>query len=208
MTRIYAGLALAVTALLVAVSVWAAFFRGANDVFAACRSGSTAGADIGGPFSLIDETGAAVTDRDVLIKPSLVYFGYTFCPDVCPVDNARNADAVDLLDQMGIEVTPVFISIDPKRDTPEALADFTDALHPRMIGLTGSPDQIKAASMAYKTYYKVQNPDDEYYLVDHSTFTYLMLPGVGFAEFFKRDATAEAMAETVACFVKAMPPVN
>ncbi|NCM96869.1 MAG: SCO family protein [Rhodobacterales bacterium] len=208
MTRIYAGLALAVTALLVAVSVWAAFFRGANDVFAACRSGSTAGADIGGPFSLIDETGAAVTDRDVLIKPSLVYFGYTFCPDVCPVDNARNADAVDLLDQMGIEVTPVFISIDPKRDTPEALADFTDALHPRMIGLTGSPDQIKAASMAYKTYYKVQNPDDEYYLVDHSTFTYLMLPGVGFAEFFKRDATAEAMAEAVACFVKAMPPVN
>ena len=205
MTRIYAGLALAVTALLVAVSVWAAFFRGANDVFAACRSGSTAGADIGGPFSLIDETGAAVTDRDVLIKPSLVYFGYTFCPDVCPVDNARNADAVDLLDQMGIEVTPVFISIDPKRDTPEALADFTDALHPRMIGLTGSPDQIKAASMAYKTYYKVQNPDDEYYLVDHSTFTYLMLPGVGFAEFFKRDATAEAMAESVACFVQAMP---
>ncbi|MDP3962045.1 MAG: SCO family protein [Pseudorhodobacter sp.] len=208
MTRLHAGLALAVTALLVAVSVWAAFFRGANDAFAACRSGSTAGADIGGPFSLIDENGAAVTDKDVLTKPSLVYFGYAFCPDVCPVDNGRNADAVDLLDQMGVEVTPVFISIDPKRDTPAALADFTDALHPRMIGLTGSPDQIRAASMAYKTYYKVQNPDDEYYLVDHSTFTYLMLPGVGFAEFFKRDATAEAMAETVACFVRAMPPAN
>lgn len=208
MTRLHAGLALAVTALLVAVSVWAAFFRGANDVFAACRSGSTAGADIGGPFSLIDETGGAVTDKDVLTKPSLVYFGYTFCPDVCPVDNGRNADAVDLLDKMGVEVTPVFISIDPKRDTPAALADFTDNLHPRMIGLTGTPEQIKAASMAYKTYYKVQNPDDEYYLVDHSTFTYLMLPGVGFAEFFKRDATAEAMAESVACFVRAMPPAN
>jgi len=206
MTRLYAALALAVTVSVVAISVWAAFFRGANDLFAACRNNSPAGADIGGPFSLIDETGAAVTDKDVLTKPSLVYFGYTFCPDVCPVDNARNAEAVDLLDMMGVEVTPVFISIDPKRDTPAALADFTDALHPRMIGLTGTPQQIKAVSQAYKTYYKAQNPDEEYYLVDHSTFTYLMLPGVGFAEFFKRDATPEAMAETVACFVRAMPP--
>ncbi len=205
MTRLHAGLALGLTVLIVAVSTWAAFFRGANDTFATCRSGSTVGADIGGPFSLIDETGAAVTDKDVLTKPSLIYFGYSFCPDVCPVDNGRNADAVDLLDQMGIEVTPVFISIDPKRDTPEVLAEFTDNLHPRMIGLTGTPEQIKAASMAYKTYYKVQTPDDEYYLVDHSTYTYLMLPGFGFAEFFKRDASAEAMAESVACFVQAMP---
>ncbi|MFN7051418.1 MAG: SCO family protein, partial [Gemmobacter sp.] len=101
----------------------------------------------------------------------------------------------------GYDVTPLFISIDPKRDTPEVLADFTDNLHPRMVGLTGSEAQVKAASLAYKTYFKAQPADDEFYLVDHSTFTYLMMPGSGFADFFKREATAEEMAERTACFV-------
>jgi protein SCO1/2 len=123
---------------------------------------------------------------------------------VCPLDNARNAEAVTLLDERGYDVTPIFISIDPDRDTPEVMAEFTDYMHPRMIGLTGTPEQVKAASTAYRTYFKKQDSDDpDYYLVDHSTFTYLVLPGEGFVEFFRREDTPEEMAERVACFVDA-----
>lgn len=207
MSKLYAGLALAVVVAVVGGSfVWVQMNQN-TDPFAQCRAGAVGGGAIGGPFTLVDETGKTVTDKDVLTKPSLVYFGYTFCPDVCPLDNTRNADAIDLLESRGYDVTPVFISIDPARDTPEVVADFTDNLHPRMIGLTGTPEQVKAASLAYKTYFKVQEGDPEFYLVDHSTFTYLMLPGIGFADFFKREATAEEMADRVGCFVDAAKTV-
>ena len=150
---------------------------------------------------LIDETGKAVTDADIITGPTLIYFGFTFCPDVCPLDSARNAAAVDILETNGQMVTPVFISIDPKRDTPAVVADFTDRLHPRMIGLTGTEDQILAVSKAYKTYFKPNYDGTDYYLVDHSVFTYLVLPGVGFVDYFGRETSPEQMAEKVACFV-------
>jgi protein SCO1/2 len=173
-----------------------------DDQFAQCRGGAVGGGAIGGPFTLTDENGKTVTDKDVITGPTLVYFGYTFCPDVCPLDAARNADAVDILESLGQIVTPVFISFDPERDTPEVLRDFTDAMHPRMIGLTGTPDQVKAASAAYKTYYQKQvDGDPQYYLMDHSTFSYLMMPGVGFVDFFDRDISAANMAEKLGCFV-------
>lgn len=203
MSKLYAVLSgVAVVALLGGTLGYIQMQR-ANDKFAECRSSAVAGGggDIGGPFTLVDETGKTVTDKDVLTKPSLVYFGYTFCPDVCPLDNARNAEAVDLLTAKGYDVTPVFISIDPERDKPETMRDFTDNLHEKMIGLTGTPEQVQAASRAYKTYYKKQDTGDQYYLMDHSTFTYLMLPGMGFADFFNRDDTPEQMASRVACFI-------
>ena len=172
--------------------------------FVECRAGQVAGGDIGGPFTLIDETGATVTDADVITTPSLIYFGYTFCPDVCPLDNARNAQAVEILEEQGIIATPIFISIDPARDTPEVVADFTENFHDRMIGLTGSEEQVAAASRAYRTFYQKEvDGDPEYYLVDHSTFTYLVLPGAGFMDFYRRDDSPERIAESVACFVEA-----
>lgn len=175
-----------------------------DDQFAQCRAGAVGGGAIGGPFTLTDENGKTVTDKDVITGPTLVYFGYTFCPDVCPLDAARNAEAVDILESKGKIVTPVFISFDPERDTPEVLRDFTDAMHPRMIGLTGTPDQVKAASAAYKTYYQKQmDGDPQYYLMDHSTFSYLMMPDVGFVDFFDRDISAANMAEKLECFVDA-----
>lgn len=183
--------------------------HGDDDQFAQCREGQVAGgaSAIGGPFELVSETGETVTDKDVLTEPSLLYFGYTFCPDVCPMDSSRNAEAVEILETRGKMVQPVFISIDPARDTPDVVAEFTDYLHPRMLGLTGSPAQIKAASQAYRTYYKKQEPEDgdeEFYLVDHSTFTYLTLPGHGFVEYFRRDVTPEQMADRVGCFLENM----
>lgn len=182
-------------------------YQNADDRFAQCRASAVAGGagQIGGPFTLVDENGNTVTDQDVLgEKPSLIYFGYTYCPDVCPLDNARNAEAVAILDERGYEIQPVFISIDPERDTPELLKEFTDYLHPRMLGLTGTTEQVAAASKAYRTYYKKQEGDPEYYLIDHSTFSYMTLPEEGFVEFFRRDLPAEDMADRLACFVDAM----
>jgi protein SCO1 len=202
MTRIWAGLAAVSVVALLAGSAGYVLYQRSNDPLADCRSGQVAGGDIGGPFTLIDEAGKAVTDAQVLAKPSLVYFGYTFCPDVCPLDNARNAEAVDILEERGLEVTPVFISIDPARDTPGVLAEYTDAIHPDLTGLTGSQDQVDVAVRAYKAYAKKQEGGDpEFYLMDHSTFTYLMLPGTGFADFFRREVTGEEMAGKVACFL-------
>ncbi len=177
---------------------------GGGDRFANCRSGQIAGGteQIGGAFELVNAKGETVTDADVITAPTLIYFGYTFCPDVCPLDTARNAEAVDILESRGEMVTPVFISIDPARDTPEVVGQFAANMHERMIGLTGSDAQVKAASQAYRTYYKAHDDEDpEYYLVDHSTFSYLVLPEQGFVEYFRRDLTAEQVAERTQCFL-------
>lgn len=207
MTRIYAIGACVVMALLLVGSYFYPDLRrlmsGSDDKFADCRGGAIGGGEIGGAFSLINASGATVTDKDVITKPSLVYFGYTFCPDVCPLDNQRNAEAVDILEERGFDVQPVFISVDPERDTPEVVGEFAANLHPKMVALTGTQQQIKAASLAYKTYYSKQEGDPEFYLMDHSTFTYLVLPEVGFVDFFKRDDGADVMAERVACYAEA-----
>jgi protein SCO1/2 len=203
MTRLYAGLAALIAVLGLGFMGWKAFLDRPDDAFAQCRQGQVAGGDIGGPFTLVNTAGQAVTDAEVLAKPALVYFGYTFCPDVCPFDMARNVEAVDILAERGFEVTPVFISIDPERDTPEALADYAANMHPDLVALTGSADQVRAASQAYKTFYRKQDSEDEFYLVDHSTFTYLMLPGTGFVDFFRREITSEEMADSVSCFLEA-----
>lgn len=206
MTRIYAVVAAVSVAALLG-GVWVMTQRAQDaDQFAQCRSSQIAGgtAQIGGPFELINAKGEGVTDKDVITEPSLIYFGYTFCPDICPLDMARNADVIDVLGDRGQSVTPVFISIDPARDTPEVVGDFAENLHERMIGLTGTIDQVKAASRAYKTYFKAQPAEDEYYLVDHSTFSYLVLPEQGFVEFFRRDEEPEKMADRIGCFLDNM----
>ncbi len=209
MTRLFAIIA-AVVALVFLGGLWflTSGSGAGGDKYAACRSTAVAGgtSQIGGPFTLVSETGETVTDTDVIDGPTLLYFGYAFCPDVCPLDNARNAEAIEILEQRGVMVKPVFISVDPERDSPELLADFTANMHPRMLGLTGSPEQIKAASQAYRTYYKKQEPeegDEDYYLIDHSTFSYLVFPDDGFVEFFKRDLTPAQLADRLQCFVEA-----
>lgn len=204
MSRLAAISASVAVVALLGATAYMTLGSGSGDPFEQCRTGAVAGgATIGGPFTLVNAAGETVTDTDVITEPSLVYFGYTFCPDICPFDTARNSEAVDLLAERGISTTPVFITIDPERDTPEVVGDFAFNNHEKMIGLTGSPEQVKAASQAYRTYYQAQPAEDEFYLVDHSTFTYLVLPEVGFVEFFRREVTPEQMAESVACFAKA-----
>lgn len=201
MTRIIAPVAAAATAVFLG-GAWYLTQNNSDDQFAQCRASAVAGgASIGGSFELLNAKAETVTDVDVITEPTIVYFGYTFCPDVCPLDMARNAEAVDVLATGGQSMTPLFITIDPNRDTPEVVGDFAFNMHEKMIGLTGSPEQVKAASQAYRTYYNAHPAEDEFYLVDHSTFSYLVLPEHGFVEFFRRDVTAEAMAETAGCFI-------
>lgn len=201
---LYAGVAGALLLAMIGGSALYVAQADTGDQFAKCRAGAVGGGAIGGALDLIDENGKAVTDKEIITGPTLVYFGYTFCPDVCPLDGARNAEAVDLLQAQGKMVTPVFISFDPDRDTPEVLRDYTDILHPRMLGLTGTAQQIKSASATYKTYFEKQDSDDpKYYLMDHSTFTYLMMPGHGFLDYFDRSVSAADMAARVGCFVDA-----
>ena len=170
--------------------------------FAHCRETAIAGA-LGGPFELVDHTGRTVTDTDLIVRPTLIYFGYTFCPDVCPWDAARNALVVDILAERGLSAQPVFISVDPGRDTPEVLARFAGNIHPEMIGLTGTDDQVRAASQAYRTFFQRHDDGEEFYLVDHSTFSYLALPGHGVVEVFRRSQSAEEIADSMACFIGA-----
>lgn len=204
MTRLYAAIAATAITALLAVTFWQTIGSRGDRRFAECRASSVAGGagTIGGPFTLVDGTGMTVTDADVFTKPSLVYFGYTFCPDVCPLDNARNAEALDILIGDGHDAQGVFISIDPERDTPEVVGEWAGYMHETMIGLTGSSEQVAAASRAYRAYYRKHDAeDDDFYLVDHSTFTYLVMPKTGFVEFFRRDDTAEEVARRTACFI-------
>jgi len=204
MLRIIAPIAVIVAALFMGGLWWMTQSDQNAGPFAQCQATQVAGDGngIGGPFELVNAAGETVTDADVITEPTLIYFGYTFCPDVCPLDTARNAEAIDVLAERGMSATPVFVSIDPHRDTPEVVGDFAYNLHEKMIGLTGSEEQVAAASKAYRTYYRAQDKSDEFYLVDHSTFTYLVLPQHGFVEFFRRDVSADAMADRVACFVE------
>lgn len=182
------------------------FYSGlGNDQFAQCRTTSIAGnSKIGGAFTLTDHTGARVTDSDVIDGLTLMYFGYTFCPDVCPLDTARNAEAVEILEENGIIVKPVMVTIDPERDTPESMADFISYIHPRMVGLTGSLEEISAIAKLYKVFYAKEDApeDDEFYLVSHSTSAYLMAPDHGLLQFFTRASRPEEMAETIACYAE------
>jgi protein SCO1/2 len=200
MTRTAAILGFAAMIAVVGGSAAYIFYGGPSDRFSQCRGGQAAGS-IGGPFTLVDAQGQTLTDRDVVTKPSLIYFGYTFCPDVCPFDNARNAQAIDILEERGIEATPIFITIDPTRDTPDVMADYTANIHPAMIGLTGTEEQVKKAADAFRVVYQRREIDGGDYLMDHMVFTYLVLPETGFADFFRRDDPPEKIADAVGCFV-------
>lgn len=202
MTKFYAGVGAIALAALLGWQGYRVLQLQSADVFASCRSGAVAGGQIGGPFDLIDTKGNPVSDATLLAKPALIYFGYASCPDVCPLDNARNAEAADLLAKQGLDVTPVFISVDPTRDTPQVLADYVSNFD-KLVGLTGSEAQVAAAAKAYKVFYQIPEKRDPGYTVDHTTMTYLMLPKTGFADFFQRDAKPEEIAATTACFLKA-----
>jgi protein SCO1 len=142
------------------------------------RVESTGKALVGGPFSLVDPAGKTVTDQDFRGRYMLVFFGFTHCPDICPAELQVMSQALDQLGDKASEVVPIFITLDPERDTPEAVGAYVKNFGPRIVGLTGSPEAIAAAAKAYRvSYAKAGNEENkDNYTIDHSALAYLMGP--------------------------------
>ena len=152
---------------------------------------------IGGSFALQDADGKAVTDQDYRGKLMLVYFGYTFCPDVCPTELGLVAKALDALTpEQREKIVPLFITVDPERDTPQVLKTYTAAFHPLIVGLTGTVEQVEQAKQAYHIYAaKVPGSDEKSYSMDHSSILYLMGPDGAYMAHFARNATLDQIVE-------------
>ncbi len=153
---------------------------------------------VGGPFSLVDTNGRSVTDRDFRGKLMLVFFGYAHCPDVCPTELQTMSDVMDKLGPAGDRVAPIFISVDPKRDTPEVLGDYMKNFSPRITALTGDQNEIASAAKAYRVYYRKAGESGEGdYTVDHSAFVYLMDGEGRYLTHFSFNTAAEAMVAVI-----------
>lgn len=164
------------------------------------------GVSIGGPFTLTDQSGATVTDKSYDGSYRLIYFGYTFCPDACPTELGVMAQAIDALGPAGTKVLPIFITIDPARDTVQQLAGYVPLFDKRLVGLTGTPEQIAAAAKAYKVYYaKADQPgvDTKSYGMNHSSFVYLMDPAGKFLTVFSSDTDSDKMAAEIRRYMDA-----
>jgi len=164
---------------------------------------STGKALIGGPFALTDHTGKRVTEKDFEGKFMLVFFGYTFCPDFCPAELQVISAALDELGEKVKKVTPIFITIDPERDTVEQMKSYVSNFHEQLIGLTGSMEEIRAAAKVYRVYFKKVTSDasSSDYVMDHSSIVYLMSPQGEYLTHFAYGTGVEKMAEGMAKFL-------
>lgn len=162
-------------------------------------------ASIGGDFDLIDTEGNHVTHQDFSQKWLLVYFGFSYCPDICPTGLEAMGDALEQLGADADKIQAVFITIDPERDTQEQMASYMSHFSPRIKGLTGDKSQIEAVAKAYRVYYaKANHPGapSEHYLMDHSAFIYLMDPSGEFVTHFAHGTSAQKMVEILREYVK------
>ena len=164
------------------------------------------GASIGGPFTLTGKDGKPVSWSDFDGQYRIVYFGYAFCPDVCPLDMQVAMQGLSAFEkqnpELGRKIQPIFITIDPERDTPEKVGEFAAAFHPRLIGLTGTPDQIEATAKAFGAYYTRGQDTPGGYLMDHSRVTYLMGPKGEPISMLPVDKDAAAVSAELAKWVK------
>ena len=166
-----------------------------------------AGASIGGPFTLTNQDGKRVSDTDFDGRYRLIYFGFTYCPDVCPVDLQSIGQAMRKLEasdpEVAAKVQPIFISVDPERDTPAVLKEYVAAFHPRLIGLTGTPEEIAAVAKAFGVYYmKEESEGASDYLVNHSRIALLFGPKGEPIAIVPHDKGADAIAEELKRWVK------
>jgi protein SCO1 len=153
------------------------------------------GFSVGGPFTLTANDGSTVTDQTYRGKWLLIYFGYTYCPDACPTSLNEISQAMAKLGAKADQIQPLFITIDPGRDTPETMANYVRAFDPRIIGLTGTPAQIAQVAKEFQVYYERHKTDDGSYLMDHTSLIYVMNPRGQFVRLFPGDMTGERMAQ-------------
>jgi len=163
------------------------------------RSGTP---EIGGPFTLTAHTGEKVSNAAFAGDWRLIYFGYTYCPDVCPAELAKMSRALEIVEERGYplkDVQPLFISVDPVRDTPERLASYLDAFHPKLIGLTGTIPEIETVADAFAVHFrKAPGGDDEAYLMDHTSMIFLMTQDGVFEDVFTSRESAQDIAAALA----------
>ena len=180
------------------LGVWIALLAGAAGWIGwdAWHGGQTT---IGGPFTLVDQDGRTVTEASFKGKPTLIYFGYTYCPDVCPTSLLLMETAIEKLGpDAARKVNLVFITVDPARDTSELLKGYVTNFGPTFVGLTGTAEQVAAATRSYRVYYqKVPGKDGAPYLMDHSSIVYLLDRNGRFVTHFTHEAKAEAIASGV-----------
>ncbi len=162
------------------------------------EAGAVAGVSIGGPFTLVDQNGVARHDSDFRGELMLIYFGYTYCPDACPTALLAMSQALDALGDRAREVQPIFITVDPERDTVAQMKLYASNFTPRLVALTGTEAETQAAAKAYRVYFeKVKQGGGNDYLVDHSSFIFLMDRKGRYLTHFAPDATAETMAKAI-----------
>ncbi|ONK59521.1 uncharacterized protein A4U43_C08F7280 [Asparagus officinalis] len=163
------------------------------------KEGASVGtAAIGGPFNLVNHDGKSVSDKDFVGKWTLIYFGFTHCPDICPDELQKLAAAVDKIKgKAGIDIVPVFISVDPERDTVEQVRDYVKEFHSDLVGLTGTTDEVRQVARAYRVYYMKTEEEGSDYLVDHSIVMYLMDPNMKFVKFFGKNHDVDSLAEGI-----------
>ena len=153
---------------------------------------------IGGPFTLVDQDGVRRSDAEFRGKYMLVFFGYTFCPDVCPTTLAVMGAALDKLGQQGDRIVPIFITVDPERDTSPVLKAYISAFGSKFVGFTGTQEEIAAAAKAYRVYYQAHKEQGEHYAVDHSGVVYLMDKTGAFLANYSLDTPADRLADELA----------
>lgn len=158
---------------------------------------NTGAANIGGPFVLTDQDGREVTQDTYDGKLRLIYFGFTFCPDVCPTELSLISQTMDALGPAAAEVQPILITVDPERDTPSALKGYVSLFHPELVGLTGTPEQMRVVQKAYKVYAQKVPLDEGGYTMDHSSFTYLMDRDGRFITVFPYQTPVEEMVRQI-----------
>lgn len=193
---VLAGVSIALALGLLTRALWLAPEAGGG------REGSvTGGALVGGPFTLTDQNGRRVGDADFRGKLMLVYFGYTFCPDICPTTLLDMTQAMDALGKDAEQVQPIFITVDPARDTQSALKEYLVNFHPRMLGLTGTAEEVQAAAKSYRVYYANASGKERDYLMDHTSIVYLMDRQGRYLTHFSSNVRGEQMAAAIRKFL-------
>ena len=144
---------------------------------------------VGGSFELVDQDRNSITNNSFPNKFKIIYFGFTFCPDVCPMGLTTISEALDSLGTKAKHIQPIFITLDPLRDTAEVLKSYKENFHESIIFLTGSEEQIRSVAKLYKVYFQKTNDNDDY-LIDHSAITFIMAPSGGYLKHFGPNATA------------------
>ncbi len=152
----------------------------------------------GGPFSLTDQNGKTITEKSFEGQYKLIYFGFTYCPAICPTELSKITTALNTLGSISKKIQPIFMTVDPERDTVEKMKNYVGLFHPALVGLTGPLGEIQKTLKAYKIYAaKVQDPSLNDYTMDHSSFVYLIAPDGRLLHIFKSADTADDMAKTI-----------